>query len=198
METILGWVLSGTYEFENHISATVNLSSTHVSKTSAQEIDINYDSCFQTFWQIESSETKTKSFSDYSKHVYFNSHKYETSLAWKKQCELIPDNNALCESRLHSLIKRLKRDPVALHEYDPILKKQESDGIIEEPPNTFKAAGTLHYLPHHPVIRTDKLTSRVRIVYDASAKSDGPSLMIVWKQGRTHYLKSFIFCCVFN
>ena len=198
METILGWVLSGTYEFENHISATVNLSSTHVSKTSAQEIDINYDSCFQTFWQIESSETKTKSFSDYSKHVYFNSHKYETSLAWKKQCELIPDNNALCESRLHSLIKRLKRDPVALHEYDSILKKQESDGIIEEPPNTFKAAGTVHYLPHHPVIRTDKLTSRVRIVYDASAKSDGPSLMIVWKQGRTHYLKSFIFCCVFN
>ena len=30
VETILGWVLSGTYEFQNNISATVNLSSTHV------------------------------------------------------------------------------------------------------------------------------------------------------------------------
>ena len=34
----------------------------------------------------------------------------------------------------------------------------------------------MHSLTHHPVIRTDKSTSRVRIVCDASAKRDGPSL----------------------
>ena len=34
----------------------------------------------------------------------------------------------------------------------------------------------MHYLPHHPVIRTDKSTSRVCTVYDASAKRYGPSL----------------------
>ena len=34
----------------------------------------------------------------------------------------------------------------------------------------------MHYLPHHPVIRTDKATSRVRIVCDTSAQGDGPSL----------------------
>ena len=143
---------------------------------SVQENDFNYDSCFQKFWQIESSETKAKNISDYSKHVYFNGRKYETPLPWKEHCKLIPDNYILCESRLHSLIKRLKRDPAPLHEYDSILKKQESEGIIEEPPEKFKPAGTVHYLPHHPVIGTDKSTSRVRIAYDASAKRDGPSL----------------------
>ena len=101
---------------------------------------------------------------------------YETPLPWKKHCELFPDNYALCESRLYYLIKRLKRDPVTLQEYRYILKKQEPKEIIEEPPEKFKPAGTVHYLPHHPVIRTDKSTSRVRIVYDASAKRDGPSL----------------------
>ena len=40
----------------------------------------------------------------------------------------------------------------------------------------FKAAGTVLYLPHYPVIRTDKSVSRVRIVYDACAKRDGLSL----------------------
>ena len=48
-ETILGWILSGTYEFKSNVYATIKLSSTHVLEISAQESHFNYGSCFQKF-----------------------------------------------------------------------------------------------------------------------------------------------------
>ena len=53
--------------------------------------------------------------------------------------------------------------------------EQLQQGIIEkiQPDQT---ASTLHYLSHHAVIRKDKQTTKLRIVYDPSARDKGLSL----------------------
>ena len=60
----------------------------------------------------------------------------------------------------------------------PLFKDQEEKGIIERVTYSEDIeVGKTHYLSHHPVIRQDKDTTKVRIVYNASAKnSSGTSL----------------------
>jgi hypothetical protein len=65
-----------------------------------------------------------------------------------------------------------------LEEYNKTIMKQREDGIVEVVDNPVEIdGGRVHYLPHHAVVRQDKQTTKLRIVYDASAKSsNGPSL----------------------
>lgn len=67
--------------------------------------------------------------------------------------------------------------PHGLTQCDAIIREQIKNGIVdivEDPENG--PIGATHYIPNHAVIREDKQTTKMRIVYDASAKSTGPSL----------------------
>ena len=67
--------------------------------------------------------------------------------------------------------------PELLQEYNDIISDQLREGVVEAVTDLEPLAQSkVHYLPHHSVIRPDKSTSRVRIVYDATCRSDGPSL----------------------
>ena len=76
----------------------------------------------------------------------------------------------MSKKRLDGLIKRLTLNPEVLKEYDSIIQSQRSQGIIEEVNLQEESAnGQIRYLPHHAVVRRDKSTTRVRVVYDVSA-----------------------------
>ena len=63
-----------------------------------------------------------------------------------------------------------------LEEYDLIIKEYLAEGILEEVKDIHKSE-SVHYLPHRPVVKENRQTTRVRIVFDASAKyQNQPSL----------------------
>ena len=68
------------------------------------------------------------------------------------------------------LVHRLQLDKELLQKYDNIIKQQLDKGIIETVDTSRVSETRKHYLPHHPVLTSTKATTKVCIVYDASAK----------------------------
>ena len=54
-------------------------------------------------------------------------------------------------------------------EYEKIVREQLEEGIVEVAPETPTGDRTF-YMPHKPVVRESASTTKVRMVFDASAK----------------------------
>lgn len=80
--------------------------------------------------------------------------------------------------RLYALEKRFTRQPEIKTEYITFMEQYIQLGhmsLIEA--SKPKNWTSTYYLPHHPVIRKDALTSKLRVVFDASARTEsGASL----------------------
>ena len=69
------------------------------------------------------------------------------------------------------------KNPGLFEEYNQIIVEQSSPGIMSDvDPDKPVEIGHVIFLPHHSVIRGDKQTTKVRIVYNTSVKSAGPVL----------------------
>ena len=72
--------------------------------------------------------------------------------------------------RLKKLKSRLSNDVELLNDYDNVFKEQLKLGIIEEVEEPGEV-GHVTYLPYREIIREDKTSTKLRVVFDASAKS---------------------------
>ena len=69
------------------------------------------------------------------------------------------------------MIQKLVKHPQLLQQYEAIIQEQLRRGIIEKVTKISEEGPVKHYVPHHPVITPSKNTTKVRVVYDASAKT---------------------------
>ena len=66
---------------------------------------------------------------------------------------------------------KLVKTPELFKQYDEIIQDQLNYDIIEKVISKSPEGLLKHYIPHHPVITPSKNTTKLRIVYDASAKT---------------------------
>ncbi|VDK52238.1 unnamed protein product, partial [Cylicostephanus goldi] len=109
---------------------------------------------------------------------------YYIRFPYKDDYLKLPSNKAIAFKRLQSVLLMLRKNPKLLQEYDATFRSQQEKGIIEEVEEESNDGRLVHYIPHQPVFTPQKETTKLRIVFDASAHfKDSPSLNDVLHQG---------------
>ena len=161
--------------------SSIQFSSTHVLRVDSRETEDTLQTDLQRLWDLDSVGIRDGDtvHAAFEKNLSFEDGKYSVHLSWKEHHKLLPDNFENSVARLSSQLKRLRREPEILKEYDAIIRDQLQCGIIEKVDHTkCPDVGKVHYLPHHGVVHRDALTTKLRVVFDASSKAtkDSPSL----------------------
>ena len=140
---------------------------THLLRTTVEQRDTDLRQDLEKFWSVESIGTaKNNIVSQFENDIAHDGNRYITKLPFKPDHEALPENFNVCQGRLKSLKSKLVANNI-LDNYDEIFHEYEENHIAKE-------TGQVHYLPHRPVIRNDKDTTKIRAVFDASCKVNGP------------------------
>lgn len=180
----LGWVLSGrTTDTKDDISESSMLVITYGSNINKSNAFTSVDASIppktelEDFWNMESigivdkptstdDEIAMEKFHD---TLEYKDNRYQVTWPWKEDKPDLPTNKELALGRLNTLVNRMKHRPELLQKYDQVMRDQLQKGMIEKV-NDIQSDGIVHYIPHHPVITPEKTTTKLRVVYDASAK----------------------------
>ena len=177
IETSFGWVLSGPADVG--MESVVYLS-THTLHTFTHSLTAgtNLDTQLMKFWDLETlgiQRNEPYVYEEFTEMITFKDGRYEVHLPWKEPRPPLEDHYQLSLDRLNSLLRRLRKTPELLREYNAVIQEQLAKGIVELVPES-EVISQSHYIPHHAVLRHDRDTTKLHIVYDASVKTEGPSL----------------------
>ncbi|GFW94465.1 DUF1758 domain-containing protein [Trichonephila clavipes] len=169
--TVFGYVVSGS------VGDEVRDNNIHCGLI--RDGDLN--TTLRSFWELESIGVKNEnccseedvSFEMFKQRVHFKNGRYEVELPWKRDSNELSDNFSLAKRRLGSLMRKMQRDKVLYSEYCKVLKNYLDEGIIEKVTNPFIPTNNpVFYLPHQVIIKNESLTTKLRLVFDASAHAE--------------------------
>ncbi|XP_076645562.1 uncharacterized protein LOC143355011 [Halictus rubicundus] len=170
VETLLGWTLIGKVPGAGkRENATLLAMSMFVRDNNIEDLwtldVLGIKDPIETKTQQEREKEVKESF---VKTVRRNNlGRYEVQLPWLENFPGLNDNKDVAVRRLQSTVKKLRAEGLYA-DYHAVLKSWLEEGIIECVPDKEKDNWG-HYLPHRHVVKENS-TSRIRPVFDASAK----------------------------
>lgn len=168
-KSLFGWLLLGK---TNLTSNTALLTSSLPSS-----VDTDLNSLVQRFWELDSvpkasSMTPEEQLCEQKfveEHYRDPSGRYVVKYPFKENCEpIFNGSREVALRRFYAIEKRLSQDPELYNQYREFMSDYiESDHMSLVPPD--QSVGK-YYIPHHCVLRPESTSTRLRVVFDASAK----------------------------
>lgn len=169
-KTQLGWIIVGNLELSPSLAETRTICHLVTNEEIHEQL--------AKFWEIENDtneHTKTPHFCE----EHFNSTatrdtegRYTVAIPFKENLEQLGNSRHHAEKRLHNLERKLDAQPDIREEYTKFLEEYESLGHMSEVTNKeelYTHSG--YYLPHHAVYKANSTTTKLRVVFDGSAKT---------------------------
>ena len=124
------------------------------------------------FWDLDGTgikENETSVYDRFINDINLENCRYSVSVPFKENQPILPDKYQLSLNCLKKLKDQLDKRPHLLNEYLKIFDEYLKLGIIEEV-QTQGDTGQVVYLPRKEVVKEDRSTTKLRIVFDASAR----------------------------
>eukprot|EP00117_Sycon_ciliatum_P016997 scpid5959/ scgid16188/ len=184
--TPLGWTcvgrVTGTHSSQRTFHSQAFQSEERATPT-------GLETALQQFWQIDSCGTE-ESFSepgprsleeetalDIVKHSLKKvDGRYQVSLPWNNRKRELCNNLGAATKRLGHTERKLLKDPFVAQAYGQVFQAYQRNGYIRELAKEELGQEVCWYLSHFPIVRPQKTTTKVRIVFDAAASCHGLSL----------------------
>lgn len=183
-KTPLGWVIFGGTN-----KRTIRVNVLHVS---VQNPDLS------EFWRLESQgvgcqcqeTTKLTKQEQIEEEIIRASSqnigkKWEIAYPWQRDPHELPDNKSQAVKILESTEKRLARNPVHAEAYNKQIHELEEMGFAKKltAADIKNYEGPVHYISHHAIVRPEKKSTPIRIVFNSSASFQGHRLNEYWMKG---------------
>ncbi|XP_058828191.1 uncharacterized protein LOC131688061 [Topomyia yanbarensis] len=179
VDSVFGWLVSGTATVFQPSHEVLHHSVTAVSLATLEE-------SLERFWETEELPNQ----SNYSIDEQNCEQLYAANVARDSEGryvvrfprhpnfeEMLGESKAAAQRRFESLERRLYHDDQLQKEYSKFLHEYIALGHMRLAPSHDKFVSNQCFLPHHPVVKEASTTTKLRVVFDGSAKtSSGHSL----------------------
>ncbi|XP_059059128.1 uncharacterized protein LOC131852480 [Achroia grisella] len=193
IQTVLGFVIMGSVPTFNSASPNSALLNTAYTTSCCSVIHDRMDTLFQSFWELEEiTAPPAQSADDLECEHYFratttrdDSGRYIVSLPFREDVFSLGDSFAAAHRRYLCLERKLEASPHFRFSYNEVIRAYIDKGYLS-PVKSHQDNSLIpsYYIPHHGVLREDKVTTKLRVVLDASCKTtSGRSLNDILHSG---------------